>query len=166
MIRYVFDEPLTIKGAKDADPQVLGEALEAVSAAHKGRLTPLGVVDAARDPKSPLHPHFEWDDAVAAEAYRCDQARAIIRAVRVDDAAYSEPQRAFLSVSDRDGVSYRGLLEVSRSVDLQLAVLRSAERDLAGFQRRYHGLKEVCDLVAVAEAKVSEKLREKDRAPA
>jgi len=44
-----------------------------------GRITPNSVVDDARDPDSPLHGFFQWDDSKAAEAYRLDQARALIR---------------------------------------------------------------------------------------
>lgn len=48
-----------------------------------GTITPEMVVDDARDPESPLHKHFEWDDEIAASAYRIDKARAIIRSVKV-----------------------------------------------------------------------------------
>jgi len=47
-------------------------------------LTPETVVEAARDPRSPLHSQFEWDDEAAGEAYRIQQARALIKRVRVD----------------------------------------------------------------------------------
>lgn len=47
-------------------------------------LTPETVVEAARDPRSPLHSQFEWDDGAAGEAYRLQQARALIKRVRVD----------------------------------------------------------------------------------
>lgn len=47
-------------------------------------LTPQTVVEAARDPRSSLHSQFEWDDGVAGEAYRLQQARALIKRVRVD----------------------------------------------------------------------------------
>lgn len=50
---------------------------------HGGRLTPRAVVDAARDPKSALHDQFEWDDTVAAEKWRLDQARDIITSVKI-----------------------------------------------------------------------------------
>ena len=39
------------------------------------------VVDVARPEDAPLHPIFEWNDAEAAEKYRCGQARTLIRAV-------------------------------------------------------------------------------------
>jgi hypothetical protein len=53
-------------------------AIEATADAH-GHVTPEGVVNAARDPASPLHDKFEWDDGVAAEQYRKEQARSLIR---------------------------------------------------------------------------------------
>lgn len=43
------------------------------------------VLDSARPKDSPLHPAFEWDDGVAAEAYRLNQARHIIRAVVITE---------------------------------------------------------------------------------
>ena len=47
-------------------------------------LTPETVVEAARNPRSPLHSQFEWDDGAAGESYRLQQARALIKRVRVD----------------------------------------------------------------------------------
>ena len=46
---------------------------------HKGHLTPEVVIQAAKDPDSPLHSEFTWDDAEAAHRYRLVQARALIR---------------------------------------------------------------------------------------
>jgi hypothetical protein len=48
----------------------------------KGYLTPQAVVNDARNPKSPLHERFEWDDQKAANAHRLDVARELIREVR------------------------------------------------------------------------------------
>lgn len=58
-------------------------ALEEIAASHGGCLTPEAVVAAAREPTHPLHEMFTWDDADAAEKHRLDQARQIIRSVRV-----------------------------------------------------------------------------------
>lgn len=48
-----------------------------------GRVTPEAVREAARDPASPLHDEFTWDDGEAAEAYRLEQARGLIRKIRI-----------------------------------------------------------------------------------
>jgi len=50
----------------------------------EGRLRPEDVVDAARNPNSALHSYFTWDDSDAAAAYRLQEARALIKRVKVD----------------------------------------------------------------------------------
>lgn len=160
MIKYVFKEaPIAIRKADKADPQKIGEALAKISEDHSGRLTPEAVVNAARSNKSPLHAHFEWNDAVAAQAFRLDQARSIIRLIRVEDETTSEPQPAFISIAD-NGVAYRTRQEVVGSRELQLIVLQQAERDLKAFERRYHMLNDVCDLVRTAREGVARKRSE------
>jgi hypothetical protein len=52
--------------------------LEAIRGKHRGRLTPLAVVDAARSKSHPLHKEFEWDDKKAAHRQRLDRARELI----------------------------------------------------------------------------------------
>lgn len=64
------------------------ETIEKVRAAlveleSDGRITPDNVVDAARNPKSPLHDQFEWDDSAAAHGFRLEQARRLIRSITV-----------------------------------------------------------------------------------
>lgn len=48
-----------------------------------GLLSPEIVEREARNLSSPLHSEFEWDDAVAGLHHRWDQARRLIRSVRV-----------------------------------------------------------------------------------
>lgn len=51
--------------------------------ARDGSLTPSAVVEDARDPESPLHSEFVWDDKKAAEKQRLDAARRLIRSIKV-----------------------------------------------------------------------------------
>ena len=53
--------------------------LNRISKKNKGKITPDAVVDSARNPHSPLHPCFEWDDSIAGDLYRLGQARELIR---------------------------------------------------------------------------------------
>lgn len=65
-----------------------------------GHLTAQSVVDEARPEHAPLHPAFEWDDATAAEGYRRDQARNLIRAVVVMPSDEDQrPTNVFVRVS-------------------------------------------------------------------
>ncbi len=160
MIKYVFkDEPLTFKGAHKANPQKIGEALESVTTANEGRLRPAAVIEAAREKKSVLHHHFEWDDDVAANAYRVDQARTLIRSIRVEESD-DEHRPAFLSIHDASGTAYRAIAEVMSSRDLQLAILRQAGRDLDAFDKRYRELTDICDIVRGARERVGERVAE------
>lgn len=54
-----------------------------------GGLTAPMVVESARPKDAPLHGYFEWDDKAAAEEFRLEQARSMIRRVRfvVEDSA-------------------------------------------------------------------------------
>ena len=58
-----------------ASAQVAGEMCEQLS--KTGGLTPKRLVDANRAEDAPLHGEFEWNDTVAAEAYREGQAAHI-----------------------------------------------------------------------------------------
>lgn len=58
--------------------------LTRLAAENNGLLTPDNVIDAAQNAASPLHNWFEWDDDAAAHMYRVEQARHLIRSVRVD----------------------------------------------------------------------------------
>jgi len=160
MIRYSFkDDPLTLKNAKKADPQAIGEALEKITVAGGGRLTPTAVVEAARNTRNPLHRHFEWDDAEAAASYRLDQARQIIRVIRVEDDDSVSPARAFVNIVDKVGAAYRRLEDIKNSADLQALVLQQAERDLKSFETRYRELGEICEIVRDAREAIAERRR-------
>lgn len=47
-------------------------------------LTPKQILDDAKSEKSPTHDYFEWDDSVAGKGYRLNQARELIRTVKVN----------------------------------------------------------------------------------
>jgi hypothetical protein len=158
MIKYTFkDEPLTIKNKAKAAPQKIGEALATIAAASNGHLTPKAVVSEARNNRSVLHKHFEWDDAIAAEAFRLDQARTLIRSIRVVDDERDEDPPAYISIADKGGVSYRSLQDVLDSADLQAQALKQAERDLDGFQKRYRQFEDLCDVIKSAKEIVAKR---------
>ena len=69
--------------AIDLRTESVRAALLALYDAHDGLLAPTAIVEAARDPDSPLHDEFEWDDDAAAEAYRLAQAGGLIRRIRL-----------------------------------------------------------------------------------
>lgn len=78
----------------------VADAIRAIADRNGGRITPDMVVDAARSPASPLHEHFTWDVREAAEERWRDQARALIRAVRVEVTTTEFAVRAPIFVRD------------------------------------------------------------------
>lgn len=82
-------------GAVEALAPSVRDVLESLE--QNGRLTPHDVLDEARHPDSPLHARFNWDDESAAESWRLEQARRLIRSVQVritiEETHYSVPMR-------------------------------------------------------------------------
>ena len=161
MIQYVFsDRPLVINNLDKADPQIIGEELAKISEKKGNRLKPVDVVEAARSRKNPLHHFFEWDDAAAANAYRLDQARSIIRSVSIVNEEEGEELPAFLSVTDKGGRSYRTMAEIQESPKLQQLVVDNARRDLNAWRDRYRRL---ANMFEPHVSQALEKLGDEDR---
>lgn len=121
--------------------QTAGEEFERIYR-ERGRLDPEDVVNESREEGAPLHPCFEWDDAVAAEKYRVTQAGNIIRALVAVDSTAEGAQtetRAFVHVQ-RD---YHPISIVVNDTDMMAELLESAEKDLTAFQRKYSELKQL-----------------------
>ncbi len=63
------------------DAEAVFTELEQIREQHDGQLHTPEIVNAARSEDSALHPYFEWDDQKAAEKYRQNTARRLVRAV-------------------------------------------------------------------------------------
>lgn len=132
------------------DAQVAGEELERIRTRHNGRLEADMVVEASKKPTAPLHAAFEWDDKKAAQGFRLDQARYIIRSVtvQIDEQAESDPVRAFVSVVRDDDRSYTSTAHALSDPELRQQVLQKALRELEAWQQRYAELVELASVFA------------------
>lgn len=94
----------------------------------RGRLTATQVVNAARDPASPLHEYFEWDNTAAADAWRIEQARRLIRSVRVvvtyESQTLATPRYVRDTARDDDEQGYVTMLQLEREPKNAAALLR------------------------------------------
>ena len=135
-----------------ADAQDIGETLEKTRVKNGGLLTPQLVVRAAKPKKSPLHECFEWNDVKAAELYREDRARYVLRHIAVvyaDEAAGEQRTvRAFISIKDDGERIYQSTLVAMQSVDLRQQILDRALRELEQFRGRYHEFEELVGVFA------------------
>lgn len=121
--------------------------LREISQKHEGLLRPADVVKEASDPNSPIHSWFEWDDGKAAEEYRLEQARKLIRVnmAYLSDAGKSVPYRVFVSLpSDRNPQGgYRETTVVLANQELRQEMLAEALRRFQALQVQYQDLIEL-----------------------
>lgn len=134
----------------DKAAKAVGAHLELLRKQLKGEITPKDVVDDARHDNSPLHAYFEWDDGEAAELYRLQQARGLIRAVvavYVSDDKPAVRQRAYVHVPEGSTQHYREATHALSQKRTRTLVLQRAWGELQAWRKRYADLKEFSDLV-------------------
>lgn len=133
---YKYKEAARIK----CDAQVAGELCEKLE--KNGGLTAARLVDESRPADAPLHGEFEWDDTKAAEKYREDQARYIIRSLVVQ---VEEPEpvsvRAFHAVSERR--HFESISVILADPKKTNALMDMAMKELQAFVSKYDTLKEL-----------------------
>lgn len=112
--------------------------LQAIRDEH-GTLTPALVVDLARDPDHPLHSRFEWDDSVAAEKWRLEQAGQLLRVTFRPDPKKPVDLRAFVVHRGENTPTsdYIPTEEAFSDPLIAAMVLRAMEREAKAFAARY-----------------------------
>jgi hypothetical protein len=95
----------------------VAERLETLET-ETGRLDPADVVADARDPTSPMHSFFEWEDGEAAIQYRLGQARLLIRRVKIQVTVRDIPMDCMRYVRDPDQAgTYNNIIRVRSDRD-------------------------------------------------
>lgn len=138
----------------EADPQKVGERVEKLSKLNGGGVTAERLLSDARNPKSPLHPCFEWDDAKAAEAHRIAQAGHVLRCLVKVEAHERKPVpvRAFVPVfrePDAERREYVGITDALNDPLMREQVIASARRELAAWREKYRLYDELAELFEV-----------------
>lgn len=126
------------------------KALEQLGRGTGGQLTPRLVVEAARPNESILHSLFEWDDAVAAEAHRLEQAGCLMRALQVHYEVQPEQievVRALQNVTMSSERVYISTIRALEEEDLRRQVINGALKELQGWTYRYRQYSELSDVI-------------------
>lgn len=129
----------------------LRDQLQAIYDQH-GKLTPEIVVNEARDKDHPLHNRFEWDNEVAGEAWRREQAHRLIQKVKVvyreaDDNQPEKSVRAFHAVRSEKGHVYEPVGKVVRDDFTRQLLLNDMRREWQALKRRYEEFEEFLHMV-------------------
>ena len=135
-------------------PQDAGEEIESCISSS-GNITPESVVEKARTKTSVLHSIFVWDNDQAAELYRIDQARALIRNI-VTITVFKEksndpiePVRAFVHIVDSNVKGYKSIKTVIYTPQDYEYMMKCAMEDLRAFARKYAVLSKIGGKISV-----------------
>jgi hypothetical protein len=148
MKEMVIKQFFPVKGSHMTQEQAerYGPELAALEEENK-ILTPQFVVNAARKKKSPLNDWFTWDDSIAAEKHRQQEARYMMNFINVkvvkpdgaeDEIRYLHNVRITEPDSDIEGMrGYVSAPRVFSNEDHAKQVCDNALRSLRAFARKY-----------------------------
>lgn len=130
--------------------QVAGEVCEQLE--KQGRLSAKILLDESRPEDAPLHNSFEWDDSIAAESWREQQARHIINSLIVCPEK-EEPVRVFFKI-ERTENRYQSIETILEHKDSTRKLLENALHELESIQKKYKAIKQLQKIWdAISEAK-------------
>lgn len=126
----------------------LRDQLEAIRAAN-GALTPQILLEEARPKSHPLHNRFEWDNRIAAEGYRLEQAHRLIQSVRVTFTTDRPKNTRYYGAIKGETLEhvYEPVDEIALDPFKRQILLQQAEREWKSMQARYGDLEEFVEMV-------------------
>lgn len=112
-------------------------------------VTPQMIVDFARDEETELHKCFQWDDSIAAENWRKQQARQVVMSltVKVERSEHGEAQTYRLIEHDDTEKVYRSVVFTVRNEDEYRRLLAQAKADMIAFKKRYKSIVELQEVI-------------------
>lgn len=112
--------------------------------------TPQDVVDFARSKDTELHKCFTWDNTVAAEKWRKQEARVLIaNIVYVKDEETHEPSHVRAVVYSDNDKEFKPLKFVVKKQDEYEQLLERASAELDAFKRKYSVLGNLQEILAL-----------------
>ena len=125
-----------IQGYYKADAQKVAEEI------GFGKFTPMEVLEKAKDETTELHKCFEWNDSIAAEKYRLEQAKNIIRMLVYKKENKEQQVVRYYAKTETKHV-YQPTKQFLVQEDEYQGLLRRALAELEAFKNKYHTLTEL-----------------------
>ena len=107
-----------------------------------GKFTPMEVLEKAKDETTELHKCFEWNDSIAAEKYRLEQAKEIIRMLVYEKETKEQAVVRYYAKTETKHV-YQPTKQFLVQEDEYQGLLRRALAELEAFKNKYHTLTEL-----------------------
>lgn len=107
-----------------------------------GDFTPMEVLEKAKDETTELHKCFEWNDSIAAEKYRLEQAKNIIRMLVYEKETKEQAVVRYYAKTETKHV-YQPTKQFLVQEDEYQGLLRRALAELEAFKNKYHTLTEL-----------------------
>lgn len=148
-----FSYSYRVHGINKTPADVVGGVCQRLQDSGEG-LSPETLLNASRAENAPLHGEFEWDDKIAGEKYRLNQAGDLIRNLIIVPVTTEEkappPSRAFVSTPGGKSVyvSIRSALSTDAWRD---HLLKEARREMGSFVQKYRRLKELAGVISEIE---------------
>ena len=132
---------------KGADPQAVASEIYSISDTP----TKHQVVEKARDEHSAMHGLFEWDNEIAGEKWREEQASHIMRHLKItfvnahpdgEEKKKYQPVRLFYGDPVKSE-GFRSIITIMENKDQYNQLLARAKMELKAFRNKYSMLKEL-----------------------
>ena len=127
----------------NVDAQKVAEEIRSIGE----EASPQQIVDMARSQSAELHKCFEWDDSIAAEKFRLEQARLVVRHLVIKEETVPEdrPEVRYFFKPKRDE-GYKSTEIIVRKEDEYKALLAQAWAELQAFKVKYSMLTELQEI--------------------
>ena len=123
------------------DANIIGPEIVRILDKH-GESKPEVIVNEAADIKSPLHPYFTWDNDEAADLYRIEEARYMLRKIRIEVLTTEEKEPIIVNIASsltrpNIGHVYQRTDVILKNKSDRRQLLDTAWRELESFMIRY-----------------------------
>ena len=145
MAKCAFTYKYKFDGLHKVSADIAGRICQELTETEEG-LTPQKLVDVSRDENHPLHDEFEWDDSIAAEAYRITQAKQLIRDITIVKEEEQKKDRGFVITPGGNHV-YVPLNDALNNEEWKNNLLNAAKRDMIAFIAKYRRLQELTAVI-------------------
>jgi len=151
-----FEYKYRISGLQKVPAEVTGAVCKDLID-KEGAVTPQRLVEVSKPKDAPLHGEFEWNNTIAAQKYREEQARQIIKNIVIMEVEEEEAQpkivkcwvnsdRAFVP-TDEGTHRYVTIDTALSNVSWRDNLLKAARRDMSSFIAKYRRLTELDKII-------------------